>query len=137
MKEIEISNAYRFFEQGSTLLLFTHDDRKPNVMTFSYHRMLDEGNGLIAVGIGACGYSYRTLMKTKECVLAIPTAGMLETVVKIGNCFGADTDKFKEFDLKTVIAATVKPPLLSEVLINVECTLIEDGAFDKYNAAVL
>jgi hypothetical protein len=43
MKEIAISKVYRFFEQGSTLLLVTHDEAKPNVMTVSYHMMLDEG----------------------------------------------------------------------------------------------
>ncbi|MDR3087922.1 MAG: flavin reductase, partial [Azoarcus sp.] len=46
-------------------------------------------------------------------------------------------DKFKVFNLQTKKAKTVKPPLLSGVLINAECKLIEDGVFNRYNAAVL
>ena len=136
MKEIQTDKVYRYFEQGSTILIITHDGRRANIMPASYHMMLDEG-GVIAIGIGAWAYSHETLLKTKECVLAIPTVELLETTVKVGNCSGRDTDKFKDFGLTALPAKTVKPPLLKEAYINAECMLIDDDITDRYNAIIL
>ena len=136
MKAFPPKKVYRYFEQGSTILIITHDGRRANIMPASYHMMLDEG-GIIAIGIGAWAYSYETLLKTKECVIAIPTAELLETAVKVGNCSGRDTDKFQKFGLTALSAKTVKPPLLGEALINAECVLIEDDITDRYNLLIL
>ena len=136
MKEIQTDKIYRYFEQGSTILIITHDGNRANIMPASYHMMLDE-SGIIAIGTGAWAYSYATLLKTKECVLAIPTVDLLETTVKVGNCSGRDTNKFQEFGLTALSATTVKPPLLSEAFINAECILIEDDITDRYNAIIL
>jgi len=133
---IRTDKVYRYFEQGSTILIITHDGKRANIMPASYHMMLDE-SGVIAIGIGAWAYSYGTLLKTKECVLAIPTVELLETTVRAGNCSGGDTDKFQEFGLTALPAKTVKPPLLGEALINAECTVIEDDITDRYNAVIL
>ena len=136
MKEISTDKVYGYFEQGSTILVITRDSARANLMAASYHMMLDE-SGIIAVGIGAWDHSYETLLKTKECVLAIPAAGLLETTVKIGNCSGRDTDKFKKFGLTAVPAVSVKPPLLGEALINTECAFVDDDITKRYNAVVL
>lgn len=136
MKEIPVYKVYGYFEQGSTILVVTHDGAKANIMTASYHMMLDEA-GIIAVGMGAWDYSYEVLLKTKECVLAIPTAALLETTVKAGNCSGRDTDKFKVLGLTAKSAKTVKPPLMGEAFINAECVLIDDDITERYNAVVL
>jgi len=39
------------------------------------------------------------LQRTRECVIAIPTVDLLDVVVGIGTCSGADTDKFARFKL--------------------------------------
>ncbi|MCL2141265.1 MAG: flavin reductase family protein [Methanimicrococcus sp.] len=136
MKEIRTNKVYGYFEQGSTILVITHDGKRANLMPASYHMMLDE-SGIIAIGIGAWAYSYKTLLKTKECVLAIPTVSLLETTVKAGNCSGKDTDKFQEFGLTALPSKTVKPPLLSEAFINAECTFIDDDITKRYNILIL
>jgi flavin reductase (DIM6/NTAB) family NADH-FMN oxidoreductase RutF len=53
---------------------------------------------------GSWNYSYKALMKTKECVIAIPTADLTSTAVKIGACSGKDTNKFKKFKLTPIEA---------------------------------
>ena len=136
MKEIRTDKVYRYFEQGSTILVITHDGKRANLMPASYHMMLDE-SGITAIGIGAWAYSYKTLLKTKECVLAIPPVSLLEMTVKAGNCSGGDTDKFQMFGLTTLPAKTVKPPLLSAALINAECALIDDDITERYNILIL
>jgi flavin reductase (DIM6/NTAB) family NADH-FMN oxidoreductase RutF len=120
MKELAVEKAYGYFERGSTILLVTHNGKRPNVMTISYHMMLDE-SGTIAVGMGPWDYSLETLKRTKECVIAVPTVALLETTVKAGNCSGRDTDKFKRFGLTALPSSGVKAPLIGEAYINCEC----------------
>jgi flavin reductase (DIM6/NTAB) family NADH-FMN oxidoreductase RutF len=54
---------------------------------------------VFAITTGEWNYSFAALRKTKECVITIPTVGMLDKVVGIGTCSGADTDKFAKFKL--------------------------------------
>ncbi len=49
-------------------------------------------------------------------MLAVPAADLAETVADIGNCTGADTDKFRTFGLMPLSAAKVKAPLVKECL---------------------
>ena len=49
-----------------------------------------------AITTGAWNHSYAALERTKECVIAIPTVDLLDRVVGIGTCSGADTDKFAD-----------------------------------------
>jgi flavin reductase (DIM6/NTAB) family NADH-FMN oxidoreductase RutF len=62
------------------------------------------------------GISASALRDTWECVLAVPAADLAETVADIGNCTGADTDKFRTFGLMPLSAAKVKAPLVKECL---------------------
>ncbi|GBR75982.1 flavin reductase [Candidatus Termititenax persephonae] len=75
--------------------------------------------------LGPWDCSYRALLKTRECVLAIPGADLLAKTVAIGNCSGAEVDKFAEYKLTPCLAAKVKAPLIGEALKNLECKLIK------------
>ena len=98
----------------------------------------DDGGGLHA---GLChddrewNYSFKALRKTRECVIAVPTVDMLDKVVGIGTCSGADTDKFAKFKLTPVKGKIVKAPLIKECLANIECRVID--IIRKHNIVVL
>jgi flavin reductase (DIM6/NTAB) family NADH-FMN oxidoreductase RutF len=79
----------------------------------------------LAITTGAWNYSYAALTKTKECVIAIPTVDLLDTVVGVGTCSGPDTDKFEKFGLTRVKAKHVRAPLIAECLANIECRVID------------
>ena len=51
----------------------------------------------------------------------------------IGNCSGAEVDKFKKFKLTAVAADKVKAPLIAECYANLECRLVDGRLRDKYN----
>ena len=74
---------------------------------------------------GPWNYSFQALRDTKECVLAIPTIDLAETVVGIGDCSGAETDKFQKFNLTALAAAEVKAPLIAECLACLECRVTD------------
>jgi len=60
---------------------------------------------------------------------------MLDKVVGIGTCSGADTDKFAKFRLTPVKGKKVKAPLIKECLANIECKVID--IVKKHNIVVL
>ncbi len=60
---------------------------------------------------------------------------MLDKVVGIGTCSGADTDKFAKFKLTPVKGKIVKAPLIKECLANIECRVID--IIRKHNIVVL
>jgi len=51
---------------------------------------------------------------------------MKEKVLLVGSRSGKDIDKFPEFGLTPLPADVVKPPLINECPINIECKLVDE-----------
>lgn len=124
MRTMKLSKVFTLLEPGPVVLVTTHGGRKANVMTISWTMVVDF-TPRFAITTGAWNYSYRALKRTRECVIAIPTVDMLDTVVGIGTCSGADTDKFAAFGLTPLPAKVVRAPLIKECLANIECRVVE------------
>lgn len=124
MTELPIEKAFMLLEPGPVILVTTQDKGRNNIMTISWH-MITDFTPQIALTTGPWNYSFQALIHTKECVLAIPTVDLAEKVVRIGDCSGADIDKFKTFALTPLPAAEVKAPLISECLACLECRVTD------------
>jgi flavin reductase (DIM6/NTAB) family NADH-FMN oxidoreductase RutF len=124
MRPVRLSKVFMLLEPGPVVLVTTRDGTRSNVMTISWTMVLDF-TPRFAVTTGAWNYSYRALKKTRECVIAIPTVDMIDTVVGVGTCSGADTDKFARFGLTALPGKLVKAPLIKECLANIECRVVE------------
>ncbi len=124
MHKFKLSKAFTLIEPGPVVLVTTHDGEKNNVMTISWTMVVDF-TPIFAITTGAWNHSFAALRKTRECVIAIPTVDMLNQVVGIGTCSGADTDKFARFKLTPVAGKFVKAPLIRECLANIECKVID------------
>ena len=123
-KEMQISKAFTLIESGPVVLVTTNDGKKNNIMTISW-TMVMAFTPLFAITTGSWNYSFAALRKTKECVIAIPTVDMLDKVVGVGSCSGADTDKFMKFRLTPVKGKHVRAPLIKECLANIECKVVD------------
>jgi flavin reductase (DIM6/NTAB) family NADH-FMN oxidoreductase RutF len=134
MRRLKLNRAFTLIEPGPVVLVTTHDGGKNNVMTISWTLVVDF-TPLFAITTGEWNYSYAALRKTRECVLAVPTVYLLDEVVGIGTCSGADTDKFAKFKLTPVRGKFVKAPLIRECLANIECRVVDIVA--KHNIVVL
>lgn len=124
MRALKLSRAFTLMEPGPVVLVTTYDGRKNNVMTISWTMVVDF-TPVFAITTGAWNYSFAALRKTRECVIAIPTVDLLDEVVGIGTCSGADTDKFARFELTPVAGKIVKAPLIQECLANIECKVVD------------
>jgi len=134
MRKLKISKAFTLIESGPVVLVTTNDGEKDNIMTISWTMVLDF-TPVFAITTGEWNYSFTALRKTKECVISIPTVDMLDKVVGIGTCSGADTDKFTKFKLTPVKGRIVGAPLIKECLANIECNVID--IVKKHNIVVL
>jgi len=134
MKKLQISKAFTLMESGPVVLVTTNDGKKNNIMTISRTMVMDF-TPLFAITTGPWNYSFAALRKTKECVISIPTVDMLDKVVGIGTCSGADTDKFEKFMLTPLKGKNVKAPLIKECLANIECKVVD--IVKKHNIVVL
>ena len=134
MNRLKINKAFTLMESGPVVLVTTYDGKRNNVMTISWTMVLDF-TPTLAITTGEWNYSFAALRKTKECVISIPTVDMLDKIVGIVTCSGADTDKFEKFKLTPVKGREVKAPLIKECLANIECKVVD--IIKKHNIVVL
>jgi flavin reductase (DIM6/NTAB) family NADH-FMN oxidoreductase RutF len=138
VKEYPLAKVFQLLEPGPVVLVSTRSaSGAANLMTMSWHMMMDFEPPLLACLLSGNNHSFEALVKTRQCVIAIPDAGMAATVVDIGNCTGAERDKFREFGLTPLPAAEVSAPLVAECCANIECRLADDALVDRYNLFVL
>jgi flavin reductase (DIM6/NTAB) family NADH-FMN oxidoreductase RutF len=134
MRPLNLRKAFTLMESGPVVLVTTHDGQKNNIMTISWTMVMDF-TPVFAITTGEWNHSFAALRKNRECVIAIPTVDMLDTVVGIGICTGTNTDKFAKFGLTPVQGKVVSSPLIKECLANIECKVVD--IVKKHNIVVL
>ncbi len=134
MRKMQICKAFTLMESGPVVLVTTNDGAKDNIMTISWTMVVDF-TPLFAMTTGPWNYSYAALRKTRECVISIPAVDLIDQVVGVGTCSGADTDKFRKFGLTPVKGRHVRAPLIKECLANIECRVID--IIKRHNIVVL
>ena len=134
MKKIPLKKAFTLLEPGPVVLVSTNGESRPNVMTLSWTMVLDF-TPRFAFTTGAWNFSYKALIKTRECVIAVPTVELMKKTVQIGSCSGAKIDKFAKFKLSPLAASSVNAPLIGECYANIECRIIDH--VEKHNIFIL
>jgi flavin reductase (DIM6/NTAB) family NADH-FMN oxidoreductase RutF len=137
MKKLALSKVYQLLEPGPVVLLTTAARGRANVMTMSWHMMVEFEPPLVACVVSGNDYSFAALRKTRQCVIAIPAARLARKVVQVGNCSGRDTDKFAAFGLAPLPASRVAAPLIGECFANLECRVADTRLVNTYNLFVL
>jgi flavin reductase (DIM6/NTAB) family NADH-FMN oxidoreductase RutF len=136
-KSFPLSKVYTLLEPGPVVLVTTAGKDKQNVMTMSWHTMMEFNPPLIGCVISNRDFTFDIIKKTKECVISIPTVEIAKKVVQIGNSSGRKIDKFKKFGITPLAASVVKAPLINECYANLECEVADMSMVNKYNFFVL
>lgn len=137
MKSLPLSKVYQLLEPGPVVLLTTSHKGRHNVMTMSWHMMVEFEPPLVACVVSEANHSFTALKRTKECVIAIPAVKLARKVVQIGNSSGRDLDKFDAYSLTALPAKSVSAPLISECFANLECKVVDTVLVGKYNLFIL
>jgi flavin reductase (DIM6/NTAB) family NADH-FMN oxidoreductase RutF len=136
-RNLPLSKVYQLIEPGPVVLLTTAQKGRANVMTMSWHMMMEFEPPQIACICSEGNHSFAALNATGECVIAIPDRKLAAKVVKVGNSSGRDTDKFKAFGLTPERAEKVSAPLIGECFANLECVVTDRRLVTPYNLFVL
>jgi len=137
MRQFPLSQVYQLIEPGPVVLLTTAHKGRANVMTMSWHMMVEFDPPLVACVVSNANFSSAALRATRECVIAIPARRLAGTVVHVGNVSGRNIDKFSAFGLTPVPAARVASPLVAECFANLECRVSDTRLVPKYSLFIL
>jgi flavin reductase (DIM6/NTAB) family NADH-FMN oxidoreductase RutF len=137
MKNLALSKVYQLLEPGPVVLLTTRHKRRANVMTMSWHMMVEFEPALVGCVVSDANHSFTGLRATRQCVIALPALELAPKVVAVGNCSGRDRDKFAEFGLTPLAAECVTPPLIAQCFANLECRVADTGLVNRYNLFIL
>lgn len=136
-KSFPLSKVYQLLEPGPVIMVTTSNKGKPNIMTMSWHMMVDFVPPLVACVMGEENYSFEILKETQACVINIPTAQLAQQVVGIGSTTGSKFDKFKKFKLTALPAKFVDAPLIAQCYANLECKVVDTRLAAQYNIFIL
>ena len=132
-KSFPLSKVYGLLEPGPVVMVTTANKTRMNIMTMSWHTMMEFEPPLVGCIVSNRNYSFDILKATKECVINIPTVALAKIVVGVGNTRGSKVDKFKKFKLTPAAASCVKAPLIDECYANLECKVVDTKLVAKYN----
>jgi len=117
------------------LVTCVDSEGKPNIITLAWVGTVCSEPPIIALGIRPTRYSHKLIKETKQFVVNIPPAKLLHETDYCGVTSGRNVDKFSEAKLTAEKADKVKPPLIRECPVNLECLLkdvIPLGAHDMF-----
>jgi flavin reductase (DIM6/NTAB) family NADH-FMN oxidoreductase RutF len=134
---LALSRVYRLLEPGPVVLVTTANRIRANVMTLSWHMMMEFEPPLVGCLLSARNYSFSLLTASRECVINIPTRELARKVVACGNCTGRRRDKFATIGLTPELAKSVLPPLIRECFASLECRVFDTRMVGRYNLFVL
>ena len=136
-RSLPLADVYRRLEPGPVVLLTTAHRGRHNVMTMSWHTMLEFEPPRVGCVVSDRNHSFAALKATRQCVIAVPTVELARQVVGCGNTSGRKIDKFARFELTAVPATRVAAPLIDECHVNLECVVVDTRGVNRYCFFVL
>lgn len=136
-KLFPLAKAYQLLEPGPVVMVSTSSNKTSNIMTMSWHTMIDFEPPLVGCVISDQNYTFNVLKETKECVINIPTVELVGQIVGVGNTSGSKVDKFMMFQLSKEPSLHVKAPRIAECYANLECKVIDMKMAMQYNLFIL
>jgi flavin reductase (DIM6/NTAB) family NADH-FMN oxidoreductase RutF len=136
-KSFPLEKVYTLLEPGPVIMVSTALEGRPNIMTMSWHTMIDFVPPLVGCVISNRNHTFDILKATGECVINIPTIELAKKAVACGNVTGREIDKFKVFHLTPVKASRVKTPMIGECYANLECKVVDPSMPEQYNLFIL
>ncbi|MCM5569294.1 flavin reductase family protein [Burkholderiaceae bacterium FT117] len=134
---LPLADAYGLLEPGPVVLLATAHKGRRNVMTMSWHTMMEFEPPLVGCVVARSHYSHELLRAGRACTINIPSTALADAVVGCGNTLGSEIDKFAEFGLRTSPASLVQAPLIDACHANLECRIADTKMVASYDFFVL
>ena len=132
-----LEKVYGLLEPGPVVLLSTQRKGEPNVMTLSWHVMLEFEPPLVGCVVSNRNFTFEILRETQECVINVPTVELAKKVVACGKVSGRAVNKIRKYGLTLQPAAKVEAPMIVECYANLECRVADPRMVESYCFFVL
>ena len=114
------------YPSPAALITSVDADGRPNVLTLgevfnvSIHTPV-----IVGIAIRQATYSHGLITAAGEFCVNLPTTAILRQVDQVGSISGRQcADKFTAFGLTPLPASEVRPPLIAECPVNIECKVL-------------
>lgn len=117
------------------VLVTTCNKEQDNIITLAWVGTVCSEPPQVGISIRPSRYSHGLLEDCEEFVVNIPSEDLLAKTDRAGILSGRDVNKFTQIGLSPLKASKVKPPLIEECPINLECKLLQKlplGSHDFY-----
>ena len=125
-KKVERKPARPVYPTPAGLITSIDAEGKANIVTLGEVFNLSIADPVwVGISIRKATYSHGLIKAQGEFTVNLPTAAMLDQVLACGGCSGRDgIDKFEKFGLTPVPSKHVKPPMIAECPVNLECKVV-------------
>ena len=124
---MELSKAYRLLSPRPVWLITTVDRAgRINAAPFSFATPVEIDPPLVLFSCDPEHDTYKNIKETKEFVINIPTSGMVRKVLICGNDFPRGVNELEKAGLSWRKAGKVRPPLVNECPISLECRFVKE-----------
>jgi flavin reductase (DIM6/NTAB) family NADH-FMN oxidoreductase RutF len=125
LKEVAASEAWlRKYPERTVLAVSADVEGRPNMIALGWNMPTSNNPPMAAISVNHRSLSHRLIREGKEFVLVFPSRDMENAVMYCGTNSGREVDKFKETGLTPLKARYVKPPLVKEAVVNMECRVV-------------
>lgn len=131
--DLPLEQVRRVLEPGPIVLLSSSHAGERNVMTMGWHAVMEFSPSLVGCVIESSNHSFELVRRSRECVINVPTAALVDAVVGIGTCSGSEVDKFERFGLTVEDGFDTPAPVIRECYANFVCRLHDDSLVGKYD----
>ncbi|WXG44099.1 MAG: flavin reductase family protein [Promethearchaeati archaeon SRVP18_Atabeyarchaeia-1] len=137
-KELKPSTA--LYPTPVVLVTSIDEGGKPNIITLAWAGNICSNPPQVGISVGPPRYSNGLIRKTGEYVVNIPTADIVREADYCGMVSGRNSDKFRDTKLTAIKAKKVKPPIIAECPVSIECkvrNIIALGSHDLFVGEVV
>ena len=123
-----------------TVLVTSGNMEKSNILTIAWTGIINSEPPMLYISIRQTRYSYSLIKENMEFVVNLPDEKLVRETDFCGTKSGKEIDKFKEANLTKEAAKIVKPPLIKECPVNIECKVKEIknlGSHDMFIADIV
>ena len=124
MKKLQENPSSALYPNPVMLVSAAFED-KESIITLAWGGTSGSNPPYVSIAIRKSRYSYSLIKNSKEFVLNIPTASMLEQVEFCGTKSGRDFDKWKECNFTKGESVNISTPYIVECPVSLECKVFQ------------
>jgi len=125
LKKLQWKPSTLLYPAPAVMVTCIAPDGRPNIITLAWAGTTCSDPPMLSIAIRPDRYSHPLIKESGEFVVNIPSVALAWATDYCGVTSGRNVDKFAKTRLTPAPALLVKPPIIAECPINIECKVTE------------